>query len=135
MKYILKTTIIFFLFISLKSFAQLDTLNYLKQFEINKASYIGQPFSKLLNEMTQIQPKSVWATSNFRNKNLTVFNRFKFCNIEQSYYNVITLSIEWETPISRSDTKYYEQLNSFYFTNDERQFYGSKIVKDIKVYR
>ncbi|WP_294269865.1 hypothetical protein [uncultured Chryseobacterium sp.] len=43
--------------------AQLDTLNYLKQFELNKANYIGQPFSKLLNEMTQIQPKTAWAAS------------------------------------------------------------------------
>lgn len=43
---------LFFLLITNKLSAPLDTLNYLKQFEANKANYINQPFSKLLNDMT-----------------------------------------------------------------------------------
>lgn len=135
MKNIIELVAVCLFFCSIKTSAQLDTLNYVKQFEINKANYIGFPLSKLLNDMTQVQPKTIWSTPNFINKNFTNQSRLKFCNIEQSYYNAITLSIEWETPLSRSNTRYYEQLNGFYFTNDERNFYGSKIVKDIKVYR
>ena|SRR6218665_2065142 len=114
---------------------KMDTLNYLKQFETNKANYIGQPFSKLLNDMTQIQPKTIWATSNFKNKNQVISSMMNFCNKEYSFYNVITLLVEWQTPILKNEIKYYEQLNHFYFTNDEKNFYGSKIIKDIKVYR
>lgn len=38
-------------------------------------------------------------------------------------------------PIPRDQTQFYEQKNAFYFTNEEKTFYGSKIVKDIIVYR
>ncbi|WP_146940570.1 hypothetical protein [Chryseobacterium hagamense] len=85
--------------------------------------------------MIQIQPKTVWPSPNFKNKNYNFSTRFKFCNVEQSYFNVITLSVEWETPIPVSSSEYYQQLHDFYFTNDEKNLYGSKIVKDIKVYR
>lgn len=135
MKQIHKIIFLAFFIFSAKSAAQLDTLTYLKQFEINKSNYIGYPLSKLLNDMTQIQPKTVWSGSNFKNKNKVVYTIFKFCDMEFSFYNTINLNIEWQNPLLRSDTKSYEQLNHFYFTNDERTFYSSKIVKDIKVYR
>lgn len=115
--------------------AQLDTLNYLKQFEANKVNYINKPFSALLNDMTMIQPKTVWAFSMGRVKIISADARFNFSNIEQSFHNSITLLIKWQEPIPRSETQYYEQKNHFYFTNDERTFYGSKVVKDIIVYR
>ncbi|QQQ28358.1 hypothetical protein [Chryseobacterium indoltheticum] len=115
--------------------AQLDTLNYLKQFETNKANYIGQPFSKLLNDMTQIQPKTAWSISLAGKKTVTPDTRFYFCKKEQSFHNVITLWIEWQNEIPRDQTRYYEKKNHFYFTNDEKNFYGNKIVKDIKVFR
>ncbi len=70
MKNILKITFLFAFIFSIQSKAQLDTLSYLKQFEINKAQYIGQPFSKLLQDMTQIQPKTVWSNPPKNNKNI-----------------------------------------------------------------
>lgn len=115
--------------------AQLDTLNYLKQFETNKANYINQPFSVLLNNMTQIQPKTAWPASHGRKKTITPGTRFKFSDMDFSFHNSITVLIEWQDPIPRDQTKYYEQKNAFYFTNEERTFYGNKIVKDIIVYR
>lgn len=136
MKNILKTVITGFIFlISNKTYSQLDTLNYLKQFEINKAQYIGQPFSKLLNDMTQIQPKTVWFDYNIKNKNIVERSRFKFGEMDHSFKNVITLNIAWEQGIPYSEVEFYENKNDFYFTNDERSFYGNKIIKDIKVYR
>jgi hypothetical protein len=115
--------------------AQLDTLNYLKQFEANKASYINQPLSVLLNDMTEIQPKTVWPALPGRKKTITPGTSFNFCNMELSFHNTITLLVEWQSPIPRDQTKYYEQKNGFYFTNEERVFYGNKIIKNIVVYR
>lgn len=115
--------------------AQLDTLTYVKQFEINKANYIGQPFSKLLNDMTQIHPKSVWFVPITNKKTMVKESRFKFCEMSNSYKNAITLRITWQNYIPFSQVKYYQNLNNFYFTNDERLFYGNKIIADIMVYR
>lgn len=85
--------------------------------------------------MIQMQPKTVWNRSPRNNINIILDTRFKFCNMNQSFRKVITLEITWETAIPRSQTDYYQQLNDFYFTNDEKSFYGSKIVKDIRVHR
>ena len=52
--YIKVLLVLGFVSLSYKANAQLDTLNYLKQFEVNKAQYINQPFSYLLSQMTQI---------------------------------------------------------------------------------
>ncbi len=118
-----------------KANAQLDTLNYLKQFEANKINYINQPFSKLVNAMTQIQPVSVWAGVNAKNIKVTPFSQFLFCEMDESFSSNIILVVIWQTPLPASETDYYENKNGFFFTNDERNYYGSKLVKDIKVYR
>ncbi|WP_288377083.1 hypothetical protein [Chryseobacterium culicis] len=135
MKKISKILLMITFCLFIKSFAQLDTLNYLKQFEVNKTSYIGKPFSKLLNDMTQIKPKTVWPVPNFKTKYYNFSTDFNFCDKEASFHNVVTLSIEWETPILRHETRYFQELNNALFTNEERNFYGSKIIKGIKVYR
>ncbi len=118
-----------------KASAQIDTLNYLKQFEINKANYIGKPFSFLLGKMTLIQPKAAWSFSNSWKRNER--NETDFCfNIKQAcFYNAITLHITWQDIIQANDIKYYEKKNGYYFTNDEKAFYSNRIIKDIRVYR
>ncbi|MCX8532195.1 hypothetical protein [Chryseobacterium luquanense] len=123
------------LFISFKLSAQIDTLNYIKQFEINKAQYINQPFSKLLNDMTQMQPMSVWSIDSHKNRYLIYFTRFMFCEMDESFSSNVNLTISWQTPLQSSETEYYDNKNDFFFTNDERNYYGSKIIKDIKVYK
>ncbi|PIF45569.1 hypothetical protein CLU96_2578 [Chryseobacterium sp. 52] len=136
MKKLLKIIPVFILIIvSNKAYAQLDTLNYLKQFEANKAQYIGQSFSKLLQDMTQIQPKTVWFDYNIENKTIVKGSIFKFCEKEYGFKNAIAMKITWETGIPSYDVKYYYNKNHFYFTDEERLFYGNKIVKDIMVYR
>ncbi|SHL87638.1 hypothetical protein SAMN05444360_105148 [Chryseobacterium carnipullorum] len=136
MKKILKIIPLFILIIvSNRAYAQLDTLNYLKQFEANKAQYIGQPFSKLVSDMNQITPKTVWPTFEFNNKKNVEESMFKFCKKEHSFKNSIILRIVWYNEIPYSQIQYYQNKNQFYFTDEERLFYGSKIVKDIKVYR
>ncbi|MEJ5104161.1 hypothetical protein [Chryseobacterium sp. MYb328] len=136
MKNIFKLIILFALFSSYtKINAQLDTLKYLKQFEVNKTQYINKPFSFLLDKMTQIQPKTVWPVLITNKKSVIRESEFNFCDKEKSFNNVIKLYITWQEEIPRSDIKYYEQKNGFYFTEEERVFYGNKIVKDILVYR
>ncbi|MFC7349006.1 hypothetical protein ACFQO9_20015 [Chryseobacterium zhengzhouense] len=133
MKTLIKIIVCSIFFLSIQTNAQLDTLNYIKQFETNKINYINQPFTKLLGDMVQIQPKTVWPT--IGRKGFIYRTRFKFCEMKDSYYNVITLLIEWQEPVSSSQAKHYTDLNGYYFTNDEKVFYGSKIVKNIWVYR
>ena len=137
MKNIIKITIFLsFLVISNQAKAQLDTLQYLKKFEIEKAKYINKPFSYLLGQMTQIQPKTVWYFPQTNRKSKVIVSDFKFCKKEHSFgYNAIMFFITWQTEIPRSEIEYYQNKNAFYFTNDERQFYGSKIVKNIEVAR
>lgn len=115
--------------------AQLDTLNYVKQFEVNKNQYIGKSFSMLLNDMTLIQPKTIWSAPHGRIKTITPASSLNFVNKQYVTRNSIKLRILWQEPISRDQTKYYEQKNQFSFTDDEKSFYSNKIVKDIKVYR
>ncbi|GAA4148794.1 hypothetical protein GCM10022217_00140 [Chryseobacterium ginsenosidimutans] len=135
MKNILKLALLLTLFFSFQNKAQLDTLNYLKQFEINKANYIGQPFSKLLQDMTQIQPKTAWSLSVRNNKTIVKNTLFNFCEKKHSFYKAITLSIKWQTDIPITQTDALGTQNQYYFTNDEKAFYGNRIIKDIRVYR
>ena len=124
-----------FVSLSHKASAQLDTLNYLKQFEANKAQYINQPFSYLLSQMTQIQPKTVWFDPIINKKSKVKKSIFKFCEKRYSFKNAVELHIIWADYIPRSEVKFFETKNHFYFTDEEKIFYGNKIVKDIFVYR
>ena len=112
----------------------LDTLNYLKTFEVNKSKYIGKPFSVLLADMKKIQPKTVWPQHG-RYKTSIVGNRFKFADMDFSFDNVITLFVDWSESIPIDNFEYYTNRNGFYFTQEERTYLGSKIIKDIMVYR
>lgn len=93
MKNFLKLTFLITIFFSFQGKAHLDILNYLKQFEVNKFNYIGQPLSKLLNDMTQIQPKTLWSNPPKNNKNIILYTRFKFCEMDYSFHKTITLGI------------------------------------------
>ena len=105
-----------------------DTLTYVKSFETNKIQYIGHPLTKLLNDMIQLQPKSVWSTSIY-------YSHFNFCKVDNSTdIGTVNMVIYWQLPIPESESEYYSNKNQFYFTNDEKNFYGSKTVKDIYVY-
>ncbi len=122
-----------FVSLSHKVNAQLDTLNYLKQFEANKAQYINQPFSHLLNQIVLLQPKSHWADSNPKNKNSISATQFLFCNMDYIGNRVVKLRIFWKDSFPRLEVKYLQNKNGFNFTNEERAYYGNKVIKDILV--
>lgn len=113
----------------------LDTFNYVKNFELQKAQYIGKPFSILLNDMQQIQPKSVWQGIYIRNKNIIPYNSFYF-ELPQNTFRygiVVNMIIYWQTALPATEVKYYQNKNHFHFTNEERQYYENKIIRDIIV--
>lgn len=113
----------------------MDTLGYLKQFEVNKAKYVGKPLSVLLDDMTAIQPKLVFSHSAFTNKHFRIFSDFKFDAKNAYSINSISMLVYWQTPIHSEEANQYRDRNKSLFTPDERSFYGNKIIKDIKVNR
>ncbi|SIT07799.1 hypothetical protein [Chryseobacterium gambrini] len=145
MKNKLKFFLLLALLFSLQSKAQLDTLNYLKQFEINKANYIGRPFTNLLVDMQQIKPKMIWISPIYHGVRKYIDKTF-FCfdekfpfNYNERTFNTNSncLQIVWENYIDPRSSEYIllTNKNRNHFTKDERVYYGKKIIKDIKVYR
>jgi hypothetical protein len=61
-----------------------DTLNYIKSFETNKAKYIGKPFSVILNDLGEMQPKLVMPASGASINDLSksIFTLFRFVDRE-----------------------------------------------------
>ncbi|QHC84305.1 hypothetical protein AS589_05635 [Empedobacter brevis] len=115
-------------------YAQPDVLSYVKQFETNKSEYTGNPFSYLLNKLSaQTQPKKVWFTPNPNNKNIVLTSTFSLNKKEDDYVNAIRLYIKWQEPIAFKDVYNLIQKNSDNFTEEEKEFYGGKIIKDILV--
>jgi hypothetical protein len=114
-----------------------DTLNYVKSFETNKAQYIGKPFSVLLNALGKVPPKTVFPAGYiFENINVKPGSLFRFNDRRNMYAeNVISLYIDWQTPLP-SETVYNMRIkNDALFTNEEKTYYSAKIVKNIRVYR
>ena len=119
--------VIIVILISNKLSAQIDTYNYIKEFETQKANYIGKPFSILMNNIVQVQPIKIWSFPDGQKKILSYNTKF--------YYIDAILVVEWQEPIPREQTKYYENKNQCKFTSDEKTFFGNKIIKDIVVYK
>ncbi|HAP94982.1 MAG TPA: hypothetical protein DCP54_04375 [Chryseobacterium sp.] len=100
-----------------------DAYLYLKEkIESNKGKFIEQRFDKFLCEII-ISPQKIYKGSLNQRKVYT--SRFL---IQE---NVI-LEILWRVPLLRRDVEYLVNKNQSYFTNDEKRFYGSKIIKDIR---
>ncbi|MCJ8152540.1 hypothetical protein MKJ01_02045 [Chryseobacterium sp. SSA4.19] len=113
-----------------------DTLVYLKKFETNKEKYIGKPFSLLLKDMVQLQPKK--AKSDFREdlNNPLPNTSFTFSQKEMGSRPEATLSIRWKADDSpTAPIEFFEQEHNYFFTLNERNFFEKKIIKDIIVYK
>ena len=107
---ILKLIIVFFSLQTINA-QQIDTISYIKQFEVNKASYIGKPLSFLLNDMTKIQPKTVWFNINTDDKYNIIESHFKFSTKEKSFKNAVTLLIKWKEKIPFKNVEYLLKKN------------------------
>lgn len=90
LKHFINITIILSLIVFYsKAFAQIDTLNYLKQFEVNKAAYQGQNFSALYRKL-KVKPQTF---SHF----LSMYSSSSIFYIKKG----VALRIEWlDSPYS-----------------------------------
>jgi hypothetical protein len=131
--------VVFLLFLSGVLKAQkpvADTLSYLKRFEINKEKYIGKPFSLLLKDMTQMQPKMAKSDIT-QDPNIPLQSTiFRFSDKDINVGNQSTLIIKWkEDAIPNTPIEFFEQEHNHRFTINERNFFEKKVVKDIVVYK
>ncbi len=137
MKKIITITVFFVLILNFQNNIkgqQIDTLAYVKQFEVNKANFINKPFSYLLSQMTQLRPKTVNSLPQIWKQDLTPYSIFDFTEEEKQYGSAtVGLYITWKDPISRSQAFILSKQNHFNFTHAEETFYGNKIIKDIEV--
>ena len=68
-------------------------------------------------------------------KNNITASLFKFSTKEKSFKNAVTLLIKWKEKIPFKNVEYLLKKNKFYFTEEEKDFYGEKIIQDIIVFR
>lgn len=113
----------------------LDTLNYLKTFEVNKKEYIGKQFSYLLGKMTKIQPQTVWIIPNYIDSTVVQKSLFRFYDMNYPIMNETKMMVTWEMGLPYKTVNFNNRRNKFYFSESEKRFYGNKIVKNILVYR
>lgn len=113
-----------------------DTLSYVKKFEINKEKYIGKPFSLLLKDMTQMQPKKNKSEFREDTTNPLPSTSFSFSDKDINSVNNVTMTIKWKAD-DRATTplEFFEQEHNYRFTPNEKNFLEKKIVMDITVYK
>jgi len=120
-----------------KKKAVTDTLSYVKKFEINKEKYIGKPFSLLLKDMIQLQPKK--AKSEFREdtNNPLPSTSFSFSDKDiNSVNDDVIMVIKWKPDNSATTPlEFFEQEHNYRFTPNEKNFLEKKVVMDIIVYK
>lgn len=114
---------------------KVDTLDYLKKIEYNKAKYIGKPFSVLLKDLKDLPPQTIWGSPHGKYKNIINRHYIGFHKGEFRLNDVIVMFISWEDSLSRDKVRYYEQKNKSYFTEEEKDFYSNKTIKNIQIFQ
>ncbi|MCX8532194.1 hypothetical protein [Chryseobacterium luquanense] len=127
MKTLYKIFFCTFLLITLKISAQLDTLEYLKQFEMNKAQYINQPFSKLVDDMTELQPQSLY--TQIRGCNYDT--QFYFVDIKAAFKSSFKINIVWQNSTSYKEEK-IPNLNELCTLRDVEDMYRKFRIRNIE---
>lgn len=113
--------------LSIKLSAQLDTLNYLKQFEANKTQYINQQFSKLLNDMNELQPRSLYTQSRVCNYD----TQFYFTDIKEGFHSRFKINILWQNSVLYK-REHILSVNEIYSLRDVESLYRKYIIKNIE---
>ncbi|WP_157798788.1 hypothetical protein [Chryseobacterium geocarposphaerae] len=125
MKILYKILLCMLVLVHLKVLAQLDTLNYIKQFEMNKNLYLNQPFSKLLHEMNQLPPKILYT----QRSGCNYATQFYFSGSIKSNYKI---TIIWDN-ISFYKNEVINRLNELYeLNNDVSKEYQKYYIKSLK---
>ena len=114
-----------------------DTLSYLNTIVANKASYVGKPFSVLMNDL-QIQIKFFFPFADLNHdKTKETSTEFSFYfppTAEEIYLTYPSLEITWQTNLNASQSRaLYTQYRALGWSNEVATFYSSGIIADIRV--
>jgi len=114
-----------------------DTLNYLNTIIANKASYVGKPFSILMNDL-QIQIKYFFPFSNLHHdqtkETSTEFSFYFPPTAEEIHLTYPSLEIFWQTHLDATKTRaLYTQYRALGWAPEVATFYSSGIIKDIRI--
>lgn len=114
-----------------------DTLVYLQTIVANKAQYIGQPFSTLLNNL-QIQIKffSPYASITYDNtkETSTSFSFYFPPTCEELYLTYPSLEIHWMPYLNYDQSRLlYSQYRTVGWAPAIATYYGSAIIADIRI--
>ncbi|OJU22408.1 MAG: hypothetical protein BGN92_01090 [Sphingobacteriales bacterium 41-5] len=114
-----------------------DTLAYLKSIEARKAEFVGQPFSKLLNELkiNIIKFGPIGSNSNDITQEPTTVFRFKRPIASQDYLDFPSISIYWHSYIDIDLSTAIATQTSVYgkWTDSAKLYYQNFIIDDIIV--
>jgi hypothetical protein len=133
------TIMIFSIAVSVKGNAQTasDTLTYLQSIVINKAQYIGQPFSILMNNL-QLQIKFFSPFAAIHSKRFketsTSFAFYFPQNADEIYLTYPCLKIYWQPYLNGQQSDIiWENNNGGGWNSAAATFYSTAIISDIKL--
>lgn len=113
-----------------------DTLAYAKKFETNKEKYIGKPFSLLLKDMAQMQPRKAKSDIREDRDNPLPSTIFTFSDKDINSGKEVIMAIKWRADaVTTTPLEFFEQEHNYRFTVSEKNFLEKKIIKDITVYK
>ena len=113
-----------------------DTLAYMRTSIIDrKSKYIGKELNVLLNDLELPINNYTIGGSNLRGISPSLSLKFYPKNVlelkRQAKIDPVILVIIWETPLSKDDILPILLKSKGVWTNEEQEYYGKQIVKDI----
>lgn len=114
-----------------------DTLAYLQTIVQNKAQYIGQPFSKLMDSL-QIQIKLFFPVAEFPydrfKETSTSFSFFFTATVDDLYLSYPMLEVIWQTPGDAGQSRLLrKQYRSMGWNTVIANHYSTRVIADIYI--
>ena len=114
-----------------------DTLAYLQTIVQNKAQYIGQPFSKLMDSL-QIQIKLFFPVAEFPydrfKETSTSFSFFFTATVDDLYLSYPMLEVIWQTPGDAAQSRLLrKQYRSMGWNTVIANHYSARVIADIYI--
>jgi hypothetical protein len=113
-----------------------DTLAYVRTSIIDrKKEYIGKELNLLLNDLELPIKRYLIGSSHLRGISPDITFEFYPNNVvnlkEKNKIDPVILNIVWETPLPKDIVLPMKIKNKNIWTNEEQEYYGKQIVKDI----
>lgn len=114
-----------------------DTLAYLQTIVQNKAQYIGQPFSKLMDSL-QIQIKLFFPVAELPydrfKETSTSFSFFFTATVDDLYLSYPMLEVIWQTPGDATQSRLLrKQFRSMGWNTVIATHYSARVIADIYI--